>query len=158
MNKRKRAKQPNKTVRAIYAVIFVGIITWLLISIIKKQNPLNVLAGSISNISSNSDSSWESQIAEKDSIIADLRNRLAAYEGSQINRRALVIIDSETLNMRSGPSLGSNILEKIPANSEIQLLYYDNNTYYINSEAGKWAKVIYAGIEGWVWGNYIREI
>ncbi len=157
--KRRKEKKGKKLLSWIYVLLFGLIAIWFVISIVKKKNPLEILQGGFTEISTNSTTSLQAQIAEKDSIITELRNRLAAYEGNSLeSRRALVIINSETLNMRSGPSLNTDILKKIPANSEVSLLYYDSNTYYIDNQAGKWAKIKYGGFEGWVWGNYIREI
>ena len=157
--RRKRDSKNSKLINYIYIFVFMIITAWLLISIIQKKNPLNILKGGLSELSENATTKLQQQLIEKDSIINELQNRLAAYEGSRVNsRRALVIIESETLNMRSGPSLSSDIIEKIPANSEVELLYYDSNTFYIDSQAGKWARINYAGTEGWVWGNYLREI
>jgi uncharacterized protein YgiM (DUF1202 family) len=158
MRKRGAKDQGKKNLRIIYTTLFILVVGWFVISIIKKENPLKILKGGFSKLSDNSTLSLQDQLAEKDSIIAELESRLAAYEGNGISRRALVIINSETLNMRQGPSLESNIIQKIPANSEVRLMYYDTNTYYIEGESGKWAHIVYAGQEGWVWGNYIREI
>lgn len=158
MRKRGAKDQGKKILKIIYTTIFLLVVGWFVISIIKKENPLKILIGGFSKISNNSTLSLQDQLAEKDSIIAELESRLAAYEGNGTSRRALVIINSETLNMREGPSLESNIIHKIPANSEVMLMYYDTNTYYIKGESGKWAHIIYSGQEGWVWGNFIREI
>ena len=68
------------------------------------------------------------------------------------------MIDSETLNMRSGPSLSSSIVLRIPANAEVNIMYFDTQTFYLNGEAGRWCRISYAGTEGWAWGNFIREI
>lgn len=157
--KRKQKSSKVNILKYIYIFVFILLVVWLVLSIVQKKNPLNVLKGSISELSHNSTTELQKQIAEKDSIISELENKLAVYEGSKTNnRRALVIIDSESLNMRSGPSLNSNIVDKIPANTEVQLLYFDSNTYYIDSQPGQWARIIYGESEGWVWGNYIREI
>ena len=158
MSKRKRNKAPNRNLRIASTALFLLIVLWFIISIVNNRNPLSVLQGGLSKISNDESSQLLEQIAQKDSLIAELKSKLANYEGANINRRALVIIDSETLNMRSGPSLSSNIITKIPANSEVQLLYYDVNTFYIDAEAGKWARIKYGGNDGWVWGNYLREI
>lgn len=158
MNRRGGKEQGKRIFRLLYVSLFVLVVIWFVISIVKKKNPLDILSGGFSKMTNNSTLSLRDQIAEKDSIIAELESRLAAYEGQSVNRRAIVIINSETLNMREGPSLETNILLKIPANAEVNLMYYDTNTYYIDNEAGKWARISYADTEGWVWGNFIREI
>ena len=69
----------------------------------------------------------------------------------------MVIIDSETMNMRSKPSLISEIIMRIPANSEVEIMYYDTETFFLENKADKWCRIKYAGTEGWVWGNFIEE-
>jgi len=157
--KRRKENKGKKLLGWLYLVLFALVVIWFVVSIVKKKNPLDVLQGGFSQLSHNSTTALQREILQKDSIIEELRNRLAAYEGKQIDpRRALVIISTDALNMRSGPSLNTNILAKIPANSEILLLYYDSNTFYIDNQSGKWAYIRYGDTEGWVWGNYIREI
>ena len=70
----------------------------------------------------------------------------------------MVIIDSETMNMRSKPSLISDIVMRIPANAEVEVMFYDTETFFLDSKAGKWCKIRYAGTEGWAWGNFIEEV
>lgn len=158
MAKKSTGRKSSRVFRILYLVIFLLIALWFIISIVQKRNPLELLQGSLGHLSNSSTASLQKQIAQKDSIIRELENRLASYEGSQINRRALVIINTDYLNMRAGPTLESDILVKIPANAEVKLQYYDVNTYYIEGKSGRWAHILYAGQEGWVWGNYIREI
>ncbi len=99
----------------------------------------------------------EQLIAEKDSIISALETKLAKYESQAGYKRGMVIVDSETMNLRSEPSLVSNIVMKIPANAEVDVIFYDTKTYYLKGKAGKWCKIRYAGTEGWAWGNFIEE-
>ncbi len=156
--KRRVDQKTRKLLRWLYLIVFSVIVIWFVISIIQQRNPLDILQSGYAKISYEQSNNLEQQLAEKDSIITELQNKLAVYEGSNINRRALVIINSESLNMRAGPTLSSNIIIKIPANAEVQLLYYDSKTFYINNEAGKWARIKYGDVEGWVWGNFLREI
>lgn len=95
---------------------------------------------------------------KKDSIIAELEKKLASYEGMGSYKRGLVIVDSPTLNLRSGPSLSSDVVMRIPANAEVEIMFYDTETFYLNSKPGKWCRIRYAGTEGWAWGNFINEI
>lgn len=131
---------------------------WLIISIILKKSPSEVLSNTFSKIPTPSTSALQQELAEKDSIIELLNKKIQSYEGSGSYKRGIVIVDSPTLNMRSGPSLSSDVVLRIPANAEVQILYYDTQTYYLNSVAGKWCRIKYAGTEGWAWGNFINEI
>ncbi len=70
-------------------------------------------------------------------------------------RKARVIIDSETVNVRSEASLTSDIEFQIPNGSEVEVLFFDTEKYYLDGRQGKWCKIKYAGSEGWVWGNFL---
>jgi len=94
---------------------------------------------------------------EKDSIINSLEEKLEACEGLGNYKKGIIIVDSETMNMRSEPALVSSVVMRIPANSEVEVMFYDTKTYYLNGKAGKWCKIRYAGTEGWAWGNFIQE-
>ncbi len=140
-------------------IIFFGLIsTWLVASIIMQKSPSEVISGAFSKIPNPTGSAKDALIKEKDSIISDLETKLANCTGANGFKRGLVIIDSETLNMRDKPSLSSSIVLRIPANAEVKIMFYDTETYYLNGNAGRWCKINYAGTEGWVWGNFISEI
>lgn len=152
-------KEPNKALRWIYFVIFLLIAAWLLGSILAKKSPANTLKSIFSKIPGDNELPCEELLIRKDSIIKELEAQLAHGGGQTISSgRGMVIIDSRTLNMRNKPSLSSEILLKIPANSEVEILYYDTKTYYLEGLPGKWCRIKYADTEGWVWGNYIKAI
>ncbi|MBT8189499.1 MAG: SH3 domain-containing protein [Saprospiraceae bacterium] len=152
-------KQPNIVFRWIYFVIFLLIAVWLLGSILAKKSPANTLKGLFSKIPGDSEIPCEELLIQKDSIIKELEAQVA-INGNVVENsgRGMVIIDSQALNMRSKPSLSAEILLKIPANSEVEILYYDSQTYYLEGLPGKWCRIKYADTEGWVWGNYIKAI
>ena len=96
------------------------------------------------------------EINKKDTLIDSLRNVLKKYEKIKIHKKALVNVESGTLNMRSKPSLASDILIRIPDSSYVDVLYYDLNYYYLNGSRGRWCKIRYADKEGWVWDGFIN--
>ena len=65
-------------------------------------------------------------------------------------------INDDFVNMRSEAILSSSILTKVPNGSKVSILYYDTKEYYWDNKMGKWCKVKYADLEGWIWGNYIK--
>jgi len=139
-------------------MILFGLVTiWLLISIITQQSPTDVLSSFFSKLPNPVTKNQELLIIQKDSLITELETKLADCEGTTKFKRGMVIIDSETMNMRSKPSLISEIVMRIPANSEVEVMYYDTETFFLEDKAGKWCKIKYAGTEGWVWGNFIEE-
>jgi len=150
-------KQHNPIFRWIYLVLFVFSAIWLTTSIIAQKSPTEVLSSFFSVIPNPSGKNHEKVLAEKDSIIAELERQIAAFQGLGKYKRGMIIVDSETMNLRSEPSLVSKVVMRIPANSEVEVMFYDTKTYYLNGKAGKWCKIRYAGTEGWAWGNFIEE-
>ena len=149
-------KHQNTIFKWLYFVLFGIVAIWLISSIITKKSPADVVRSVFSKLPSSTSVSCEELLSQKDSIIRSLELELSKSTGTQ-SSRAMVIIDSQTLNMRSKPSLNSTVLLKIPANAEVQIMYYDSKTFYLDNEPGKWCKITYAGSKGWVWGNYIKE-
>lgn len=140
-----------------YIVFFCLISLWLLTSIILQKNPTEVLSSAVSKLPNPTNEAKDKTIVKKDSIISALQDELAKCKGSNFSK-AMVIIEGPTLNMRIEASLTSDIVMRIPANSEVEIMFYDTETYYLNGEAGRWCRIRYAGAEGWVWGNFISEI
>lgn len=140
-------------------MVFFGFVSlWLLVSIITQQSPTNVLSSFFSKLPNPVTKNQELLIAQKDSLITDLETKLSACEGTAKFKRGLVIVDSETMNLRSKPSLISEIVLRIPANAEVEVMFYDTQTFFLEGKAGKWCKIRYAGTEGWAWGNFIEEV
>jgi len=150
-------KQGNPIFRWAYIVVFAVLAIWLLTSIIAKKSPTEVLNSFFSKLPNSAVKNQERLLLEKDSIIADLREKLENLQGSGKFKRGMIIVDSETMNLRSEPSLVSDVVMRIPSNSEVEVMYYDTKTFYLNGKAGKWCRIRYAGTEGWAWGNFIEE-
>ena len=156
-NNRKRPK-----IWSIVSYIVFGLITiWLLASMYYELSPVDILKKSFVSIGSvgsgDTVESLQAEIAEKDSIINALEIQLSNKANTGL-KKAIVKISSNTLNLRDKPSLNSGIVLQIPAESEVDILFYDTEKYYLEGKAGKWCKIQYAGQEGWVWGNYLLEI
>jgi len=155
---RKGSKKNNSIFRWLYIVLFSLVVIWLLSAIILGKSPTEVLSSAFSKIPNPTAQAITLEVEKKDSTIVALQEQLDKCMGSGGLKRGLVIIDSPTLNMRNEPSLSAGVEMRIPANSEVRILFYDTETYYLEGIAGKWVKIKYAGTEGWVWGNFIREI
>lgn len=149
-------KRTNPLFKWGYIILFGAISIWLLISIITQQSPTNVLSSFFSKLPNPVTKNQELLLVQKDSIITALEAKLEDCKGTSKFKRGMVIIDSETMNMRSKPSLISEIVLRIPANSEVEIMFYDTQTFFLEGKAGKWCKIRYAGTEGWVWGNFIE--
>ena len=150
-------KTKNTFFRWLYFVLFGLVAVWLLSSIFTKKSPADVLRSVFSKIPNSTSFTCEDLLIQKDSIIHSLELQLSKSTGTKSSGRAMVLIESQTLNMRTKPNLNSSIIIKIPANSEVEIMYYDSKTFYLEDKPGKWCKVRYGSSEGWVWGNYIKE-
>lgn len=150
-------KQMNPLFRWGYLVAFAFTALWLIISIVTQQSPTHVLSSMFSKLPNPVTKNQELLIAQKDSLITDLEAKLAECSGAAKFKRGMVIVDSETMNLRSKPSLISEIVLRIPANAEVEVMFYDTETFFLEGKAGKWCKIRYAGTEGWAWGNFIEE-
>jgi hypothetical protein len=158
MYNRPNKKRNKNILKWVYISFFCFISIWLIISIVLQKNPTEILSSAFSKIPSPSDSQNRSIILQKDSLITQLTKQLEDCRSKGSFPKAIVIIDGSSLNMRSEASLTSDIVLKIPANTEVEIMFYDTETYYLNGQAGKWCRIRYAGTEGWVWGNFLREI
>jgi len=159
MAKLRSGKKTNNSIfRWAYYVAFFLLALWLLSSIILRKSPTDVLSSAVSKIPNPQNDAIELELMQKDSMIASLEEKLDKCLGTAGYTRGIVIIDGPTLNMRTEPSLGSSVIMRIPANSEVQILFYDTQTYFLEGISGKWVKLRYAGTEGWAWGNFVREI
>lgn len=163
----KRYKDPRKSnaFRYSYFFLFGLIALWLLASIIFKTSPIDLVKNSFSSfgqkVSDTAASVSGSNVmsaAEKDSIITRLQTELDICRGKGSYQKAMVIINSAHLNMRDKASLSSNIVMQIPAESIVDVLFYDKETFYLEGKAGKWARIKYSDSEGWVWGNFLKTI
>lgn len=136
---------------------------WLLTSIVVSKDPIST----ISDLFSSNDESLQAIISydtlyaqhqrQSDSI-SILTEELAICNGQKQYKRAMIDIESSTVNMRSKASLNSEIIMQIPNRSIVQVLYYDTERFVLNQKYGKWCRISYAGTEGWIWGNFIREL
>lgn len=66
--------------------------------------------------------------------------------GSSGGTSAIYYRSTSNVNMRSSASSSSSILQTIPEGSTLK---------YMNGHSGNWYRVSYAGITGWVYGDYI---
>jgi len=160
-NQRRRRNQ-GFNFKQLYRLL--GLLSFLVIGISmwRQVSPDNVIKDAFYSISGKSEkvsknaSSYHLALAEKDSLIANAQKALDECQNKQIYRIGIIDIESETVNVRSKASLVSDIILQIPNGSEVQILYFDTEKFYLDGIQGKWCRIIYAGQEGWVWGNFVR--
>lgn len=161
-SKRYGDQKRSAVLRYLYFLIFGLLAAWLIASIVSEKSPIDLVRNSVSTIGDKVGSANEEKqatlVSEKDSIISKLENDLAICRGEKSFHKAMVMIDSKHLNMRSNPSLNASVVMQIPAESMVDIYYYDTKTYYLEGVPGNWAKIRYADQEGWVWGNFLVKI
>lgn len=167
MGKRRyKKKQPsdNNIFSWIYFGIFAVITAWLLSSIYFRKSPTEMLQnwGSKTITEATPEpmtcDSLFSKIEVQDLEIQKLRRSLSDCIQDQSFPSGRVTIENSVVNMRTEPSLNSDILLKLRDSSEVKILYYDTETFFLEGKEGKWCKIRYANKEGWIWGNFIEEL
>ncbi len=136
----------------------------MLAALLKKQSPGQVINDFFS--SSNSDNSTEAIGSMSSSELQQLVIKLKSEKDSLMgvvndykerfgHTTATVSVDNTTLNMRSEPTLQSQVILKVPNQSSVTVLEFDIQETYIDGSKGRWCRINYAGTIGWVWGNYL---
>lgn len=155
----------SRILRFLYFFLFGITAIWLLASIVFKTSPVELISSSVNKIEEkvsesipNADLIDQETKMHKDSLINKLKDELAICKGEKSYSKAMVIINSNHLNMRDKASLSSSIVMQIPAESIVDILYYDTETFYLEGKPGKWARIKYANEEGWVWGNFLKQM
>lgn len=154
----KSSRKKNNRLSIVGYVLFGVIAIWLLASIYLELSPIEIIRKGVSTVGSSKETveSLKLKIIEKDSIISALETQLKGR--NQAVKKAIVKVSGNTLNLRSEPSLVSDVILHIPSESQVDILFYDTETYYLDGKAGKWCKISYTGQEGWVWGNFLLEL
>jgi len=160
-NHKKKGISKQKLVT--FSCIFLLI--WLFLSSLADRSPLKTISSIGQLFSENpepvlhySRDQLLSIVKSKDSEIDSLQNVIEGFKVIQENDIARVEIDSEELNVRSAPSINSNVIFKIPDSTIVEILLFDSESFLIAGESGKWCKIEYGGERGWVWGNYLQKV
>jgi len=163
MQNRKIKARNQKIMKWSGLVLSILVISLLLVSLFTNQSPSTVLKGMWGDMSGFTDDPMKmnkrtlrSYVINQDILIDSLQT---ALEDCIIKKgqKGLVEVNAPTLNMRSQPSLSSNIVLKIPNETEVIVNYYDTERYYLDGVQGQWCNITHAGKTGWVWGPYIRK-
>ena len=90
--------------------------------------------------------------------VDELTSQLEECENDDGYKKGIIETSSPTLNLRSEPTLESEIILRIPTQSKVSIMYYDERRLLLDGAMGQWCRIKYADQEGWVWGNYVKEI
>ncbi len=159
---RSKGNTKNKAIIWLLSILLVLSLSIIGLSIFFKQVPdktteivLKKIRGDSVLLLPSKESLIDS-LNRKDEIIDSLKIELKKYEKLKAHKRALVNVESGTLNMRAKPQLASSIVAKIPDSSFVDVMYFDTKYYYLNGKRGRWCKVKYADTTGWVWESFIQ--
>ena len=158
-----RRKPGRSTIEWVTIGAFILMFVLLLASIFTKKDPISMIGSAFSKDAEQSEQGipYDSLVTIHDrqhKEILRLEEKLSICNGQKQYKRAMIDIESSTVNMRSQASLSSDIVLQIPDSSIVQILYYDTKRYILNDKFGKWCRISYADTEGWVWGNFIKEL
>jgi uncharacterized protein YgiM (DUF1202 family) len=158
----KQKVEPKR--KQFFIGLFILFFLWILVASIIDKSPVRMLGDGWNFMIGSTEEEWQTykqlQIAnfKKDSVITELEKAIDMMEKSRNYRQAVVDVKTENLNMRAKPQLEADVLIQLPVGSVVEVLYFDDETFRIGGEYGKWVKIKYSGQEGWVWGNYINII
>ncbi len=159
---KRKKKNKNKLWIGLLIILLTLMVSITGMSIYFKQSPdvtskylWHKISGDPSELPPTTDSLL-AEISNKNILIDSLSNALKKYERVNIHKKALINVESGTLNMRSKPNLASDIIIRIPDSSYVDVLYFDLNYYYLNGNRGRWCKIKYADKEGWVWDGFLE--
>ena len=155
----RRRKESDKS-KYILPVLFGLCAIWIIVSSIKDKSPVATLADIydwvIGQESRNPNKDeLQSIIYDRDLRIDSLKADIQILENKNPYRTAIVNTSANSLNLRSDPNLKSDIVVRIPNESEVNILYYNEEVLVLEGESGQWCKIQYADKQGWVWGNYL---
>lgn len=88
---------------------------------------------------------------------AGMKNQV--YTMGAFNERARVYIAADTVNVRSTPAMGNNIIDNLPAGFQVYIEKKSYATYIVDGLKAPWYQISYDGakghVHGFVWGGYI---
>ncbi len=157
-------RQKGISSKRILTFLLVVSIIWLFLSMIADRSPLRTVSSigemfseSPDQISHYSRDGLLNVLKQRDRTIDSLN--LVIQDFSVIRKKdvAIVNIDSDKLNVRSKPSIQSEVLFQIPDSSLVNILLFDSETYVVGGESGSWCKIEFNSEVGWVWGNYLKK-
>lgn len=162
MQNRKIKARNQKIMKIIGYVLSSLIILLLVVSLITNQSPSAVLKSIWGDMSGYTEDPMKmnkktlrSYVVKQNKMIDSLSTALDECMAKK-GQKGIVQVNAPTLNMRSEPSLSSEIVLKIPNGTEIIINYYDTERYYLDGIQGRWCNITHADNTGWVWGPYIK--
>jgi len=157
-------KKVNPKKQQLFIGLMVMLALWLIVASVLDRSPVRLILDAYHNMLGMEGQNWKSygelekENARLDSMVFEMKTSLEKLKQAIKYQQAVVKVESENLNMRNKPALGSEVILQLPVGSVVEILYFDEETFRIGGEYGKWCKIRYAGKEGWVWGNYLEML
>ena len=148
--------------RWVLFAVFTFIIALLATSLWTKRSPSEVISTWYQSVKTPekledlSKTDLIDRVTSQQQTIDSLERHIAKMERTFGIALARVKVDSDALNLRKAPGLRGEILARIPSDSFVPVLFCQEEVSEINGEPGKWCKVRYGELQGWVWGNYLE--
>ena len=161
---RRRKNKESGIWRWVSFIVFALILSLLIISIVKRQSPVKTIKMIVpertqqDSLMAKSKTDLVGVIRQQESKIQKLQEQIEGLQQAFNAGKGKIVTSSDALNLRTKPSLGNNILMKIPNGSVVDILSYDSETVVLDGEEGRWCLIKYGSTEGWVWGNYVVEL
>lgn len=152
----------NKSQTPYGWILFVLTMIWLAIAAFAQKSPIHVITDVYHSTIGDSlkvtktNATWIGIATKKNSAIDSLAVLLDKCENASPYLSGSIEINDDFVNMRSEANLSSSILTKVPNGAKVDVLYFDTKELFWDGKMGKWGKVKYADLEGWIWGNYIK--
>ena len=162
MQNRYKKQRQQRNLRIGSLVVLSIIFAWLIASIFSGKNPIQYANDlftrdpNISQVEKMNKKELRKFIRQIELQYDSVSTELKECQKQIMNRKALIQVEHDFLNMRAAPSLDAEILVKIPNGKEVDVIQIDPKTYFLENRAGRWVQIKYKDQEGWVWGNYLK--
>jgi hypothetical protein len=85
--------------------------------------------------------------------------RLQVYNMGAFDDGALVFLAADTVNIRSAPLIGNNVIDNLPVGYQVKVEKKSVSTYIVDGLKAPWYLVSYTGssglMKGYVWGGFL---
>jgi hypothetical protein len=92
-------------------------------------------------------------------VHADAGTKLQVYNMGAFEKGALVFLAADTVNIRSAPAIGNNIIDNLPVGYQVVIEKQSDETYTVDGLKASWYQVSYTGgkgaVRGFVWGGFL---
>ncbi|MBP7736054.1 MAG: SH3 domain-containing protein [Spirochaetes bacterium] len=92
-------------------------------------------------------------------VYANAGTKMQVYTMGAFEEGALVFLAADTVNIRSVPAIGNNIIDNLPVGYQVKVEKRSDATYTVDGLKASWYQVSYNGakgfLRGFVWGGFL---